>query len=294
MTEPALPDLAKLWDFSNPALSESRFRDVLPTALAAGDAAFELQTWTQIARAQGLQRKFDEAHATLDTVLARLADVPPVVRVRYLLERGRVFNSSGDRAASKPLFLEAWELARQAGEDNFAVDAAHMLGIVEPSDQALRWNETALQLAESSPDPKAGQWLGALYNNIGWTYHDSGRFAEALAIFEKARDWRATRPQVEPLLIARWCVARTLRSLGRVDEALAAQEALLSERAGLNLPDGYVFEEIGECLLALDRASAARPHFARAYGELAKDDWLQAEQPARLARLKKLGGCETK
>ena len=59
-----------------------------------------------------LQKKWDEAQAELDAVEHRLATEPDVVRVRYLLERGRVFRSSGDPDRARPLFEEAWELAR--------------------------------------------------------------------------------------------------------------------------------------------------------------------------------------
>jgi hypothetical protein len=52
--------------------------------------------------------------------------------------------------------------------------------------------------------------------------------------------------------------------------------------------DGFVFEELGECLLALGRADEARPYFAQAYAELSQDEWLADNEPARLERLKAL------
>lgn len=54
-------------------------------------------------------------------------------------------------------------------------------------------------------------------------------------------------------------------------------------------PVGYVEEEIGECLLALDREEEAQPHFARAYAILHGDLWLKRDQPERLNRLASLG-----
>ncbi len=53
--------------------------------------------------------------------------------------------------------------------------------------------------------------------------------------------------------------------------------------------DGYVSEELGECLLALGRADEARPHFQRAYTLLSQDIWLAANEPDRLARLHRFG-----
>ncbi|HSI33415.1 MAG: tetratricopeptide repeat protein, partial [Phycisphaerae bacterium] len=54
-------------------------------------------------------------------------------------------------------------------------------------------------------------------------------------------------------------------------------------------PDGYVYEEIGECLLTMGRRDEARPHFARAHALLSVDPWFPPNQPDRLARLKQLG-----
>jgi hypothetical protein len=110
-------------------LSEERFRAELPSGLRLA-AAHEVST--QIARTLGLQRKFAEAHALLDAIEPRLTGLPTHVRVRYLLERGRVFNSSGAPERAVPLFAEALELAEADKDEFYAVDAAHMLGIAAP------------------------------------------------------------------------------------------------------------------------------------------------------------------
>src|SRR5207247_681442 len=108
-----LPDLDTLWDYQNPAETERRFLEVLPQAQASGDAPYYLELMTQLARTQGLQRQFKNAHATLDYVEQRLEDQPPRVVIRYLLERGRTFNSSKQRDDSRPYFLEAWRIASE-------------------------------------------------------------------------------------------------------------------------------------------------------------------------------------
>jgi tetratricopeptide (TPR) repeat protein len=291
LTDSPLPDFDTLWDYSNPAATEQKFRDLLPAAQSSGDTSYLAQLLTQIARTEGLQRRFDDAHRTLDQVQAMLTADHKLARVRYLLERGRVFNSSGKPANARPLFLEALELAREIGEDNYAVDAAHMLGIIEPPQSALEWNLKALAMAESSAQPRARKWLGSLYNNIGWTYHDMQNYERALEIFRKALAWREQAGEPDTIRIAKWCVGRTLRSLGRVQEALALQQALLTEHQQAGSKDGYVYEELGECLLALGQPDNARPHFARAYAELSQDAWLVANESARLERLKQLGSA---
>ena len=84
-------------------------------------------------------------------------------------------------------------------------------------------------------------------------------------------------------------MGRTLRSLGRAEEALALQRTLLAEWEAAGEAGPYVLEEIAECLLALGRSDEARPFFARAHTELSKDDWLVKNEPGRLRRLAELG-----
>jgi hypothetical protein len=152
-----------LWDYDHPAESQAAFRRALETLDERADPALRLELLTQIARAQGLQRHFDEAHTTLDAVEAQLDEATPCVRVRYLLERGRAYNSSRQRERAQPYFAEAWELASTTGEDILAIDAAHMLAIIASPEASLEWNQRALELAERSPAPRALYWRGSLY-----------------------------------------------------------------------------------------------------------------------------------
>ena len=134
MTE-TLADFDALWDYDRPAETENRFRQLLP---AHGDnPALRAELLTQIARAQGLLQRFADAHATLDAIEHQLDSLPLRPRARYLLERGRVFNSAGDPARARPFFEEAFVLAAPDPQGVFyAVDAAHMLAIVSPPDEA--------------------------------------------------------------------------------------------------------------------------------------------------------------
>ena len=250
---------------------------------------YRAQLMTQIARTQGLQMKFTEAHRTLDGVEAVLTDDLVVARIRYLLERGRVYNSAGLADSASPFFLEAWEIGRRTGEDFYAVDAAHMMAIIESPEEQLVWAAKAMEVAEASSDERAVGWLGSLYNNTGWTYHDMGDYDKALDLFEKALAWNREHGSEERVRIARWTVARAYRSLGRVEEALRIQKDLESEilEQGLDT-DGYVFEEIAECLVLLGEKEEAKPYFAQAYENLSKDQWLVANQADRLERLKQL------
>jgi tetratricopeptide (TPR) repeat protein len=290
MVKTDLPDFDALWDYDDPAGTEQRFTELLPRAQTSGDAAYYLELMTQLARTQGLQRQFDRAHSTLDYVEKMLDDQPPCVTVCYLLERGRVFRSSKQREAARHYFLEAWNVASAAGEDRYAIDAAHMMALVEPPENQLDWNLRGLQVAENSADLKARSWMGSLYNNIGWAYHELGQYEDALKTFVKTLAYYESQNESQWARVARWSIGRVLRSLGRFDEALKLQYDVQKQAEAAGENDGYGAEEIGECLLALGREDEARPYFAHAFDVLSADVWLADNEPDRLARLRALGG----
>ena len=95
--------------------------------------------------------------------------------------------------------------------------------------------------------------MGALINNMGWTYHHMERYDEALQWFEVALALRTAEKHPARIHVAQWCVARCLRSLGRIDEALAMQRALKAACEIGGEPDPYVNEEIAACELALQQ-----------------------------------------
>ncbi len=281
----------KLWNYSKPDETEKKFREILPEIKASGDRSAYLQLLTQIARTLGLQRKFEDAHKLLDEAETQLTDDDPVSKIRYQLERGRTFNSSGKTEKAEELFLKAYELGLNSGEENLTVDAAHMMAIVKSGEQSLEWNETAMKLAENSSDPAAKKWLGSLYNNTGWTYFEMKDYEKALELFEKCKEWHKERNTGPGLFIARWSVSKTLRLLGRVDEALDIQNELLKEiEESKAEQDGYVYEELGECYLLIGKDEDAKKNFGIAYDLLSKDIWLAENEKERLQRLKELGG----
>jgi len=221
--------LDALWDFGAPAESESRFRD------ASEESADRDELLTQAARALGLQDRFDEGHALLDTVEADTA----VVRTRVALERGRLHRSAGDAAASVPLFELAAVTAGGAGLTFLQVDALHMLAMADPSN-ADAHTAAAIEIADSATDDRTRRWSIALHNNLGWHLHDTGQLEPALAEFELALDASRAYGTAEQVHVARWSVARCLRSLGRLDEARAIQQELHDT----DPPDEYVEEEL--------------------------------------------------
>ena len=219
-------DIDAFWEYSDPAGSEARFREALGTA--KGDHRLELMT--QIARTYSLRKDFDTANGVLDDVEKQLPEAGRRARVRYLLERGRTFNSAGDKEKARSQFLRAWELAREADEEGLAVDAAHMVAITYGgTGDGVEWNQRALAMARVTKAPKARALVPAMYNNMAWDLHDLKRHEEALVAFQKAlEEWTATG-KAKQIQVAKWSVAQGLRALNRLDEAEKIEKALEAE-----------------------------------------------------------------
>jgi tetratricopeptide (TPR) repeat protein len=229
-------DVTELWDFDDPAGSEQRFR----AAADVAEGTDRLVVLTQLARALGLQERYDEGFAVLDD----LAVEDPEVTARAALERGRLLRSSGEPDAARPYFEGAARSAHEAGLEALHVDALHMVALVAPAEDQLRLNEEALAVARASTDEAARNWDASLLNNLGMVHADAGDWLAALATFEEALAARERIGDAARTRVARWMVGWALRNLGRTDEALAVQTALKAELEAAGEEDPYVDEEI--------------------------------------------------
>lgn len=229
-------DFAALWDFDDPAGSERRFRDAA-SAASGGD---RLLLQTQVARALGLQQRYDEGHAVLDAV-----DCDDVeVGVRVELERGRLLRSAGDPDAAGSHFSAAAELASGGTSEVLHVDALHMAALVAPEAEQVARTLEALAVARASVDVAARNWDAALLNNLGMTHADAGRWDDALTAFEAALTARQRIGERDPIRVGHWMVGWALRNLGRTDEALAVQRTLKADLDSTGDTDPYVDEEL--------------------------------------------------
>ena len=198
--------LDQLWNFDDPAGSEARFRAA--AADESYDADEQAELATQLGRSIGLQGRYEEADALLDSIDTD----EPTVAVRVLLERGRLLNSSGHAAMAVPLFEHAAELADHLSEEFLAVDALHMLAIADSS-HADSWTRSALEYASTVHDPRTKRWMVSLHNNLGWTLHQAGRFTEALVEFQLAGQWAERVGTPRQLAWAREAIAECEHSL---------------------------------------------------------------------------------
>ena len=249
-----------LWNYSDPAATEQRFREILNKEATTSDMSYHLQLLTQIARTYSLRGMFAEAHAMLDEVRSALPDSPALETLRYHLERGRTYRSAGEKENALKEFNEALSMADKVGNDFHTVDIMHMLAIMAAPDEGVEWNLRAIQKAESSVQERAKNWLGSLYNNLGWAYFDKEDYEKALETFETGLTWQQSKGRDKEAQIAKWCIGRTMRAQGSVDDALQIQMELLADNL---TPDEYNYDEIIECLKTLARNAEAEEYIAK-------------------------------
>jgi tetratricopeptide (TPR) repeat protein len=243
-------DVLELWDFGDPSRSEKRFREAMGSA--APQDAFVLKT--QIARSFGMRSDFERAKALLADLEPELESASSEGRVRYHLELGRAHCSpahppdSQDHQAKETgrrEFMRAYDLAKTAGHDYLALDALHMMTMVDtdPADQ-MAWNRRAIEYMESADEPLAKRWEGSLRHNMGYALHLDGQYDEALRQFELSKAANQAASKDGAVRVANWMIARTYRVMGRSAEALEIQLGLEKERDELGQPSPYAFEEL--------------------------------------------------
>jgi tetratricopeptide (TPR) repeat protein len=260
-------DLSTLWDYSKPAVSEERFRAAI--VRAAPDDAFILQT--QIARTWGLRKDFVKARELLVELEPRFKSVSPEAQVRWLLEMGRTWASAAhapeqltpqNREAARSDYMRAFETAKAAKLDGLAIDALHMMVVVDDApDQQLAWNLKAIDYMEASSQPAAKKWAGSLYNNTGYALQQAGRYDDAIGYYRKSLAAYEQQGQPANVRVAHWMIASALRAQGKLQEALAIQQRLEREWDQAGEPDPYVYDELEALYRALGNEELAK-HYA--------------------------------
>jgi tetratricopeptide (TPR) repeat protein len=257
-------DLNALWDYTDPALSESRFREALQQASAQDVPILQ----TQIARTFGLRRRFDEARTVLASIAPRIESESPEAQTRYFLELGRTHASPAhppeagtpaNREIARSHYMRAFQVASDAKLDALAIDALHMMPMVDTdAAQQLEWNQKALDFMERSSQPAAKRWEASLRNNVGYAKHLAGDYDGALRQFRLSLAAHERAGNAYAVRIAHWMIAWTYRAQQRYAEAIDIQLRLEREWDAAGKPSQSVYDELEHLYRALgDDAKAA-------------------------------------
>lgn len=298
-------EMTELEDFDqlfvgDPVEVESRLEALLPAAQCSSNHSLYPQILSQIALAQAMQQKFTQAHQTLDMAESACAPGDHLARARILLERGRAFMQAKNNMAARPLFIASYELCEQHQYDFHACNAAHMVAIVaERVEDKIDWNSRAIALAQKSTS--AQKWLASLYNNLGHALIEGARYHEALDALERALILVEQDGLTVNVRVAKWAVARALRFLNRLEEALPILVKLVEEydqlldSGTLDLPRqmlpsvrGLVYEELAEIYAVKGDTLQSKKFAELAYLDLMQDEWFKHLHPERLQHLQQL------
>lgn len=287
----------ELWGlYGDPVIVEKKLSELLPHAEQQNKSVY-LQILSQIALAQALQKRFNDAHKTLDCAESMFVPGCELAHTRILLERGRVFQQAGQGAEALKYFMKSFELSSHNNYDYQTIDAAHMIAIAsEKTEDKIHWNECALEMAQKTNDPRARMWLGSLSHNLGINYLEAMMYDKALTFFHQALEFRKAEGYQPNIRVAEWAIGKTLRLLGMLDDALAIQDGVLkkyqsaSDSGNLECPEiiftqlrGYVYEELAEIYLA-----KAQHYARRALKNLQDNEVVKATEIGKLERLNKI------
>jgi tetratricopeptide (TPR) repeat protein len=225
----------------DPVLIQAKLQKLSKQAIQLSNKSIYLQILSQIALMQAVQKKFAEAHLTLDQAEKLLTSQYDLAKVRILCERGRVFQQAGDLAQARIYFEKSYELSMACKFDKQTINAAHMIAIVAPtSAEKIAWNNKALDLAMHTYDASAQSWRGPILNNLGANYLENQQLEKALDVFENALiEFKKTPEATSSIRFVKFKVAQVLRMLVRLDEALEMLHLQLQEYDTMNVAGNF-------------------------------------------------------
>lgn len=301
ITPPQLEKFDELF-IGDPVDIESNLTALMPLAKQQTDKSIYLQILSQIALAQAMQQRFEDAHETLDIAESHLEDKYELAKIRLILERGRVYHQSGNEVKALPLFIKSYELSRAIQEyDYHTVNAAHMVAILSTNFQEkIDWNFKSISIAKNSSDMRCQAWLGPLYNNLAQSYLDADNPESALSAFEMCKSIAQERNEGIIERGAIWGIGKSLRLLNKLDKALDIQLDLLTQydqivKEGslpidiIRVSRGVVYEELAEIYSLKKLNNEAKKYAKLAYDDLSTNPWMNKLYPQRISRMYTMG-----
>jgi tetratricopeptide (TPR) repeat protein len=159
---------------------------------------------------------------------------------------------------ARACFEQAYATAVPNDLVGLAADAAHMLSMMLPFDDARVWVDRGMTLAERSSDPTIRHWVGVIMNNWGGRLDEQGDHQGAALAFERALAARRLEGDASVTRESEFELAVQLRKLGSAAQALSIQQRLQQEALSAREPVGAILVEQVEILLALNRKPEAK------------------------------------
>lgn len=238
-----------------------------------GDSSVLTEAVAMIGRTYLITGKLAECDLLLKRAKRTADPDSPLGWSRYLGVRGRFEWQENRLEDARQTFNEMYDYCLTKGLHERAIDATHMMAIVEDLEGQVRWGLKGIKAAEKG---QVTQWLGPLWNNLGATYEDLENYDKALEAYKKAREYHYEHGDETNRLIADWAVGHAYRLKGDYRQARKWLEPLLqwSEQIGNHEFFGWTNRELG--LMELDNGKYMR---AVEYLVQAKNGLKQAGMP---------------
>ena len=269
----------------------SAYQDAATAAEKAGDKSVLAESYAQIARCYLKNDNLEDGRGWLAKAAGVATEELPNGWSRYLGVKGRFewretalktheLNPVVESAAKT--FREMYAYCEAHGLHERAVDAANMMSIVGSGDEKIDWGLKGIESAEKG---NLTNWLGPLWNNLGWNYDDIGDNKKALEALKTAREYHYKNEKIIPRLAADWGVGMQFRKTGQVDSARAiiAEMSSKAESVYTDKPTpehaewvGLAWREMGEIELISDGKAKALEYFRKAKSKLEEahmPDW---------------------
>jgi len=242
------------------------------TVLAAereGEEEILVEALAQVARSHLIQGKKEQGRSWLEKAKALASKKMPMGWSRYLGVRGRFEWKDDQLEEATATFKEMYQFCLSHKLHSRAVDAAHMVAITAPHEEQIVWGKKGIEAAEEG---HLENWLGPLWNNLGWTFEEMGRYEESLDALLRAREYHWKLGSEHNKLVADWSVGHAYRQLEQLDEASHWLRPILAwaERRYVTDPNPDAAEWVGHSHRELGQLAIARGEMEEGLGHLRK------------------------
>ena len=207
------------------------YESVAERAEAAGDNEAYVEAAAMRARTLLATGDPERGRPWLDRAAAAATDSEPEGWSRYLSVRGRFSWKAGDLEDATRTFEEMFLYCEDHELWERAVDAANMAAITSGTQDRFEWSRRGIETAERGG---MSDWLGPLWNNLGWNYYDEEMYDEAYDALVQAREYHRAGTNELPKLIADYSVAHLLMKRGLLEKARAEMTKVLDWAAEMD------------------------------------------------------------
>lgn len=202
ITTKALLDKAdSLFNSNEYEASRSIYMQAMDRAVKNKENSELTEAYAMIARTYLILDKTEEGRPWIQKAEKVGNSKEPLGWSRYLGVRGRFEWKDKELDKATATFKEMYNYCSERKLYERAIDAAHMVAITGKPEEQIEWGKKGIKEAEAG---NITRWLGPLWNNLGATYEDMGKYKEALEAYLKAREYHWRYGDEKNKLVADW------------------------------------------------------------------------------------------